>query len=314
MNPLRETLEYGLVRTLIALLRPLPERCVLSAFRALGRLFFLLSARRRRITLQNLAIAFPDKSLRERRRIARAAFLNMAEFTGDSFLLLAGKLRPDDVLARVDDADLEKYRRLTAGNTQGVLHLTGHLGNWELLGNYGALRDFKSHVVARRGSNRLIDERIVVPLRTRYGNQVFYKEKAMTHTVRALKKNEAVAFLIDQKINAREGVPVRFFGREVLAVASCALLQIRMQPLVIPTFMIKTGPRQYRLKVGDPVPWEDDGAPREEQIQRLTQRHQTIIEEAVRAHPEQWFWMHDRFGLGRPRRRKKKNRRRAKRT
>lgn len=312
MNPLREQMEYRLVRGLIALLRPLPERWVTAAFRMLGRLFFLLSTRRRRITLQNLAIAFPEKTPRDRRRIARAAFLNMAEFTGDSFLLLAGKLRPEEILVRVDETDLEKYRRLTAGNTRGVLHLTAHLGNWELLGNYGALRDFKTHVVARRGSNRLIDEQMVLPLRTRYGNRVFYKEKAMINTVKALKHNEAVSFLIDQKINAREGVPVRFFGREVLAVASCALLQIRMQPLVIPTFMIKTGRRRYRLMVGDPVPWEDDGTPRDEQIQRLTQRHQRLIEDTVRAHPEQWFWMHDRFGIGRPRRRKKKKKRRAK--
>lgn len=297
MNPFREKTEYALVKGLIVCLKPMPTKVITSAFRLFGDLFFLIGSRRRNLTLNNLKIAFPEKSRKERRRIARRAFLNMAEFTGDSFLLMAGKLRPEEILSMVDGAQLGKYKAMRNASGKGAIHITGHLGNWELMAQYGALQGLESHVVARRGSNQLIDDRIVTPLRTRYGNKIFYRENAMINTVKALKRNEAVSFLIDQKTSDREGVPVQFFGREVMAVASCAALQIRFNPLVVPVFMMKTGRRRYKLIVGDAIQWKDDGSPQEEQVQKLTQQYQRVIEETIRQYPDQWFWMHNRWRL-----------------
>lgn len=314
MNPVREKSEYILLCGLIGLLKILPERMAEGMFRLFGALFFLLSFRRRKMTLDNLKIAFPEKSHSERLGIAWRSFGNMAEFTGEMFLMLTGKLTPEKIIARVDGADLEKYRRLSAGAKNGILYLTGHLGNWELLGSYGGLQGFRSHVIARKGTNRLIDEKIIVPMRTQYGNKVFYKDNAMINTVKALKRNEAVSVLIDQKIGRKEGVPVQFFGREILAVASCAVLQIRFHPLVIPAFMIKTGRRRYKLLIGDPVEWSDDGSPQEKQIQKLTQLHQNLIEQTIRQYPDQWFWMHNRFKLMDARTRRRQQRRARKMT
>lgn len=297
MNPIREKTEYKLLCGLISLLKILPKKPIEGFFRIFGILFFLLSFRRRNLTLKNLEIAFPEKSRKERARIARRAFVNMAEFTGDSFLLMANKLRQEEILAMVDGSQLEKYKSLRNTSGKGALHITGHLGNWELMAQYGALQGLESHVVARRGSNQLIDDHIVTPLRTRHGNKVFYKENAMLNTVKALKRNEAVSFLIDQKIGPKEGVPVQFFGHEVLAVASCAVLQMRFNPLVLPVFLVKTARRHYKLIVGEAIYWSDDGSPQDEQIQKLTQQYQRVIEETIRQYPDQWFWMHNRWRL-----------------
>lgn len=297
MNPVRERIEYTLLCGLIGLLKVLPERLIVAVFRLFGALFFLIGSRRRTLTLKNLKIAFPEKSRNERLGIAWRAFLNMAEFTGDSFLIMAGKLSREDIFAMVDGSQLEKYRAMRNAAGSGAIHITGHLGNWELMAQYGALQGLESHVVARRGSNQLIDDRIVTPLRTRHGNKVFYKENAMLNTVKALKRNEAVSFLIDQKIGPNEGVPVQFFGQEVLAVASCAVLQIRFSPLVIPVFLMKTARRRYKLIIGDAIEWIDDRSPQEEQVQKLTQQYQRVIEETIRQYPDQWFWMHNRWRI-----------------
>jgi KDO2-lipid IV(A) lauroyltransferase len=309
MNPFREKAEYVLLKGLIRLLWLLPESLTRLFFRLAGALIFILSFQRRSITLRNLKIAFPEKSRRERFGIAWRTFLNMAEFTGDSFLILANKLSRDEILSMVDDSQLQKYIAMRNAADKGALHITGHLGNWELMAQYGALQGLESHIVVRQGSNRLIDDRIVTPLRTRHGNKVFYKENAMINTVKALKRGEAVAFLIDQKIGKKEGVPVQFFGREVLAVASCAVLQMRFNPLVVSLFLMKTGRRKYKLLIGDPIEWTDDGTSKEEQIQKLTQIHQSSIEEIIRAYPDQWFWMHNRFKLKDARTLRRKNRR-----
>jgi KDO2-lipid IV(A) lauroyltransferase len=312
MNAVREKTEYLLLKGLIALLSLLPESATRLFFRLSGAAIFLLSFRRRGMTLKNLKIAFPEKSRGERFGIAWRSFQNMALFTGDSFLVMAGKLTPEKILAMVDDRDLEKYRSIRAGSSQGVIHLTGHLGNWELIADYAAICGYPSNIVARQGTNRLIDEKIVIPLRTRYGNRISYKKNALLFIGKSLRHGEAVAFLIDQKSGKKDGVPVQFFGQEVLAVASCAALHIRFNPLVIPVFMVKTGNKRYRLLVGDRIEWIDDGSPKEEQIQKLTQLQQTVIEQMVRQYPDQWFWMHNRFKLpdARTRRREKRRARR----
>jgi len=297
MNPIREKIEYLLLCGLIGLLKILPIGVVTLIFRAFGALFFLLSPRRRRITQTNLKIAFPEKKPSECRHIAWRAFQNVALSTRDSFLVMANRIDPNKIFERVDGTDLEKYRDLKSNTSRGIMHITAHLGNWELMAQYGALQGLESHVVARKGTNRLIDERIIVPMRTRYGNKVFYKQNALIHTVKALKRGETVSFLIDQKINEKEGVPVTFFGQEILAVAACAVLQIRFHPTVIPVFMVRKGSNRYKLVVGDPIPWQDDGSSQEEQIRTLTQTHQTAIEKMIRQYPDQWFWMHDRWKI-----------------
>jgi KDO2-lipid IV(A) lauroyltransferase len=297
MNPVRERFEYALLCGLIGLLRLLPRKLIEGIFHLFGALFFLLSGRRRNLTLKNLEIAFPEKSRKERRKIAWRTFQNMAEFTGDSFLIMTNKWEKDEILSMVDDSQIERYLELRKTSDTGALHITGHLGNWELIAHYGAWKGLESNVIARRGNNRLIDEKIIVPMRTRYGNKVVYKKNAMRNTVKALKRNEAVSFLIDQKISRKEGVPVQFFGREVLAVASCATLQIRFHPLAIPVFLVKTARRRYKLILGDAITWVDDGSPQKEQIQKLTQKYQRVIEDTIRQYPDQWFWMHNRWRL-----------------
>lgn len=297
MNPLREKTEYAALKGLISLLNVLPEALIDGLLRMFAALFFLLGFQRRRLTLKNLALAFPEKSRSERLGIAWRSYQNMALFMGDSFRMLSGKLTREQILSMVDAEEIEKYRAVRDGSNRGVLHLTGHLGNWELLASYAALRGYPANIIARQGDNRLIDEKIVGPSRTLYGNKIYYKKNALLFIGKALRHGEAVAFQIDQKISRKYGVPVRFFGKEAIAISSSAALQIRFNPLVIPVFVMKTGHKQYKLRVGDPVEWIDDGTPHEEQIQKLTQRHQNIIEDMIRQYPDQWFWMHNRWRL-----------------
>ena len=308
MNPTREKIEYSLLCGVMTLLKLLPEGITEGMFRLFGALYFLFSFRRRNMTLKNLTIAFPEKTRRERRGIAWRVFQNMALFMGDSFLVMANKLTPEKINERVDKESFEKYREVASDSEAGHLHLSGHLGNWELLANYTALSGFPATIIARQGANQLIDEKIIIPMRTRHGNRIIYKDKAMLNMVKTLRRGGTAAFMIDQKIGKKEGIPVRFFGEDILAVASAAHIQIRFKPKVFMTFMIKTGPRKYKLKVSDPVEWIDDGSPESEQVQQLTQRYQSILEEMIRQYPDQWFWMHNRFKLmdARTRRRRKR--------
>ena len=115
--------------------------------------------------------------------------------------------------------------------------------------------------------------------------------------LRALKKGDLVGILIDQNLNDRIHVKAPFFNREVNCTPTPALLQIRYKADVWPVCMIHTPSNHFKFIIGDPIPWDVDQRPEEEQVIELTRRHQATIEKMIRAHPDQWFWMHNRWKI-----------------
>ena len=298
MNPLREKIEYILSRGYFAFLRCCPAPMIYGTCILLASMFYRVGIKRRRITLKNLALAFPEKPQNERTQIARASYRHFGRVVAESSMVLAGKINREKLLAMVDGEQMQKLLDLEASTEKGILFITGHLGNFELLAHYtGMLFKRQGHVVARRGSNRLIDDRIITPMRESFGNQVVYKSRALPRVARALKTGGHAGLLIDIKTNEKEGVPVQFFGKETFGVKSSAYLQIKLNPLVVPMTLVRADSGRYRLVVAEPIEWQDNGQPIEEQIDELTQLHQNALEKLVREAPEQWLWMHNRWRL-----------------
>lgn len=298
MNPFREKTEYRLTKGFFLILRLCPEPVIYGACNMVASLTYRLGTQRRNLTLRNLELAFPEKTEKERLRIARAAYKHFGRLIAESAMILADKINREKLLEMVDGEQMQKLLDLEAGTDKGILFITGHLGNFELLAHYtGMLFKRQGHVVARQGNNRLIDEKIVTPMRESFGNKVVHKKRALPRIARALKSGGHAGLLIDIKTNAREGVPVRFFEKETLGIKSSAYLQLKLDPLVVPMTMVRAESGQYRLIVSDPVAWQDNGQPVEEQITELTQIHQTELEKLIRQYPEQWFWMHNRWKL-----------------
>jgi KDO2-lipid IV(A) lauroyltransferase len=298
MNPIREKFEYHLAKGFFLILRGCPAPLIYGACHLMAAMYYWIGRSRRRITLANLQIAFPEKPQKERIQIARAAYAHFGRVIAESAMILAGKINRDKLTEMVDDEQLKKLLDLEASTDKGILFITGHLGNFELLAHYtGMYFKRQAHVVARRGDNRLIDDRIVTPLRESFGNKVVHKSRALPRIARALKSGGHAGLLIDIKTNIKQGTPVQFFGEKTLGIKSSAYLQVKLNPLVIPIAMIRTDAKHYKLIVIDPVPWSDDGRPIEEQINDLTQIHQTELEKLIRATPEQWLWMHNRWRI-----------------
>jgi len=313
MNPLREKTEYVLTKRFFCILRLCPSGVIYGLCRGFAFLFYTLGFRRRRMTLQNMQLALPNLSAKKRRQMARASFDHFGQFMAESTMIMAGKIDHAKLLDMVDGTDISKLLTLEKSTDKGILLITGHLGNFELLAHYtGSQLTRTGHVVARKGTNQLVDDRIVTPLRESFGNNVIYKERALPHVARALKRGEHVGLLIDIKSNAKRGVPITFFGNETHAIKSSAYLQIKLNPIVVPITMARVKPKRYKFIIGDPIAWSDNGQPIEEQISELTQIHQTALEKLIRQHPEQWLWMHNRFQLmdARTRRRQKRKARR----
>ncbi len=310
MNPIREQTEYTLSKGFFGLLRICPACLIYGICRAFAAAFYLLAIRRRKITLCNLKLALPDLPVKERVRIARCAFDHFGQFIAESTMILAGKLNKEQLMRMVDGGDMQKLLDLEQSTEKGILFITGHLGNFELLAHYTGMQ-FKRQglVVARRGNNQLIDDKIVTPMRESFGNSVIYKDRALPRIARGLRKGNHIGLLIDIKVKARQGTPVQFFNHKTFAINSSAYLQLKLNPLVVPMTMVRIAPRKYKLVTGNPIEWTDNGNPMEEQVAELTQAHQTELEKLIRAYPEQWLWMHDRWELPELERARRKKRR-----
>ncbi len=296
---LREQIEYAAVATLLNFSRLLPRRMVYGLFSAVSLLMYVALKGRRQITLANLQIAFPERSDRERRKLARKAYLNIADSLALNNLIMTGRVSDEEILGLVETEGWDKFQERKSTYDAGVLVVTGHLGNWELMPQYGGLVfDEQLHVIARKGDNQIIEQKVVFPLRKRFGMKVYYKKNALMHITKNVKKGDICALLLDQKLKPRGGgFYCDFFGHPAPTGGSPALLQIRFGIPVQPMFLVKTAPHQHKLIIPEPIPWEDNGKPLEEQVQELTRLHQKMLEDMIRKYPEQWFWMHNRWGL-----------------
>src|SRR5262249_35340061 len=126
---MRHRLEYVVVRVTLATVRVMPDAVVRAFGRAIGMIFYAADGAHRRIAYRNLSTAFPLRSARERRRIARAAFAHFGRLLME--LLKFSTLSREAMLARVEFEGEERARTAYA-HGKGVLFVTGHFGFWEL--------------------------------------------------------------------------------------------------------------------------------------------------------------------------------------
>jgi KDO2-lipid IV(A) lauroyltransferase len=278
----RNALEYCLALAVVKSLEWAPLGMAEWLARRYAAALDLALPRLRRVAERNLAFAMPRENAG---RIVDGVFRSIAR------LLVAFAKFP--AIARVNAGQwircegAEHFEQaLRAG--RGVLFATAHLGNWELSAFAHALFTGPMNVVVRPLDNPLID-RMVERRRGLSGNRLISKRDIARPILKALAANEAVGILIDQNSSPDSGVFVDFFGVPACAGTGFAKLAARSGAAVIPGFALwSEDERRYVLRFYPPVPMTGDAA-------RDTAALQKRLEEIVRAHPDQWLWIHRRW-------------------
>ena len=294
---MRIFLEYYALKGVLLLTKLLPIPLIYGFCKLLAALFFTLDKRRRTITLQNLALAYPHKTEDERYTLAKNIYKSVAISIAEMLLMMHQRLDIDLMVSNYEEA-LHELKRYFDDANRGKLLLTAHFGNWELLAHFLAKHGYPMVVIGRKGNNHLIEEHITTPFRTRYGNTLAHKSKAMAAIVRAFTQKKIAGMLIDQKSGGSSSIKINFFGHPADTINSIGLLKLRYNPSVVPLFMAHQSDGRYKLIIGST---QEIALPEElnetEKIKRLTQHYNDIIEAVIKEYPEQWFWMHDRWRL-----------------
>jgi KDO2-lipid IV(A) lauroyltransferase len=272
-----------------AVVQRLPRRLALALGRSLGRVWADLDPRHVRIAVDNLRHAFPHWDESRLYRTARGVYAHFGQVLFD-ILWLAPRTR-DEVLSLVDVEGADKARAALAEG-RGVVMVTGHMGNWEVNGIALGWLFEPVAVVARPLDNPGLDERLVT-FRQKSGNPVVYKRRALGQALRLLRSGQAVAFLVDQNVQADEGIFVDFFGRPAATTTAAAALAVRVDCPILHGWAELRGDGRYLLHLEGTRP--RPGAEPTAEVARLTQEMTSAIEGYIRSAPEQWLWIHRRW-------------------
>ena len=257
----------------------------------IGRIALLLTPRLRRTGDRNLRLAFPEKTSDERRRILQALYRHLGWLLAE-FCQMPRYTR-DQTRSFIRYEGLEHY--LAARNLgKGVLVLTGHLGAWELSSFYHSLMGYPMSIVIRRLDNPLVDG-LVNRIRCLHGNQVLHKDDFARGLLAAMKRGQTVGILMDTNMTPPQGAFVDFFGHSACTGSGLARVARRTGASVLPGFLLwEEATQQYVLRFGPALdlPISDDA---EADALAHTALFTKVIEQYVRAYPEQWLWLHRRW-------------------
>jgi KDO2-lipid IV(A) lauroyltransferase len=280
-NRLEYTLAWAVVRSL--------EWTPIAAAHALGRFYARLLDRAlprlRRVAERNLRLAMPELDAGARGAIIDGVYRSIARLLV-TFARFPS-IRPDNLDRWIR---IEGTEHIDAALRQGhgVLFATAHLGNWELSAFAHALASGPMSVLVRPLDNPLID-RLVERRRGLSGNRVMFKKDFARPILKALAANDKVGILIDQNSSLDTGVFVDFFGVPACAGTGLAKLAAHSDAAVIQAYALwMEDEGRYLLRFEPPLEITGDST-------RDTQALQAGLEAAIRAHPDQWLWIHRRW-------------------
>lgn len=287
---MRERLEYILAWVGLKFLGLLPR----PAARWVGAMFAAAAYKVRpslgRTAMLNLRLAFPDWSDVQRKQVIRGMIRQVGWMAGEFSQFPKYTRENIERIILVDGfQNFDAARR----RGKGVLFLTGHMSAWELAPFAQALYGYPLSFLVRPIANRRVDA-LINGYRCRSGNQPIEKNKSARSILKVLSEGGTVGVLSDHNTSA-EGVFVNFFGVPAATTSGLARIALRTDAAVVPGFLWWDQElRKYRLCFDPPIPLTRTGR-EETDIVENTARFTRAIEDYVRAHPDQWLWVHKRW-------------------
>lgn len=270
----------------------LPLKLALCIGDAFGHLIYLFWGSRRNIALDNIRSAVERGAVtltEDPGAVIRQNFRNFGKFIIEDIKIYYGFA--GSLFRSIEVRGTENFTRAHEKG-KGVMLITGHCGNWDLMAVYLSMVLTRAKIIARKQNNEFIN-RFIVRTREKYGNDIIYKQGALKQVLTALKKNETVAMLIDQSVIKAEGIIIHFLGKNAYAMKTPALIARKTGAAVVPLFISRTE-KGHLIEIQQEIPLvaeEDSDA---------ALLHDTInfsrpIEDYIRSHPSEWLWIHRRW-------------------
>lgn len=283
VNTLVHLIEAGLLTLLLAAFRILPLDAASWAGGFLGRAIgpYL---RAHRTAAKNLGQVFPEKSEAERQQILTGMWNNLGR--------VAAELPHLSEKTLMDRITIHGVEHIPAPDVPAML-VSGHLGNWEILPPLAARHGMRVALVYRHANNHFVDA-IIARIRSAGVARLIPKgPQGAVKIVRAIKSGESLAMLVDQKMSF--GIAVPFFGRPAMTAPAVAELALRYNMPLIMVRVVRKAGAHFDVTVDPPLAYAKTGDDAADALAVMTAINRRL-EAWIREHPEQWFWVHKRWG------------------
>ncbi len=236
---------------------------------------------------RNLRIAFPDMDEDERNRLA----VDQWEQTGRTFAELAVMDRLTPESGRIDLVGMERLHAIRDSGKPVVL-ISGHLANFEVMAAVIMAAGVPCQVTYRAANNPYVDA-LIRQSRERYGIKLFAPKGDGTRELMAgMKRGESIALLVDQKYS--QGPEVEFFGQPVNASPGAARMALKFGTVMQPLSVVRLPGVRFRVTAHEPIAVPDTGD-KAADVRAGVQAANRFVEDRVREHPVDWFWVHKRW-------------------
>ncbi|MCE9629837.1 MAG: lysophospholipid acyltransferase family protein [Planctomycetia bacterium] len=282
---------YAAVRVSICIIQSLPRS---TCERAAKRLSSLLANRvriRRAVVRENLQTAFPEMTADERRRTAQGMWEHL-------LLMVVEIAHANRVIHKTTWRrhlrihGMEQFVRQLWLDRPTVI-LSGHYGNFELAAYLFGLFGFRIFSVARELDNPLLD-RFVTEFRESRGQRILPKKGSAPDVAQVMEENGAIGLLGDQAAGPR-GCWVNFFGKPASVHKAIGVFSLSASaPVLVCTATRRKGLFDYDLRL-EGIADQAAGGPETGDLTALSQWYTTLLEQAIRREPAQYWWVHRRW-------------------
>jgi KDO2-lipid IV(A) lauroyltransferase len=262
---------------------------------ALGCLWFDILRIRRKVALDNLKACFGEKSEEERLTIARSSVYHI----GRSFVeflripAIAESREQRDYWRQKFTIHGEDNLKAALAKGHGVFLLTAHVGNGDWATAGMALSGYHIHVITKEIKLGWLNT-FWFETRQSLGTDLIADRNSSLAILKLMKKNQIVAFMLDQFLGPPIGIKTQFFGRETGTAMGLALLAGRSQAAVVPAYSYRDPDGMTHVVFEPEIPFVE-GENKDETMTKMTQAYCDRIETWVRKIPEQWMWVHRRW-------------------
>jgi KDO2-lipid IV(A) lauroyltransferase len=239
---------------------------------------------------RHLAIAFPNESPEALRALARRVFKAVGQ-TGMEFLRM-NSMTTQAIVNTVEQVEGREHLEAALARGKGVVCLTGHIGNWELLPIFTTAQGWKTAVVAQKLYDPRLDE-LLNGFRARRGVTIIQRGNVTTSIIRSLRSNMLLGMLNDQDTNV-DSRWAPFFGRLAKTPIGMFRLTRRTGAAVVPVFTARQPNGKNRVYIYPALDLKATDQEERDLLEGATLSN-AAIEAFIRRFPEQWVWFHARW-------------------
>ena len=294
-RPLRKRIKYTAifwaVLFMIFLSRLMPRSWWLAFFGWLGKMAYGFQSRFKDLVIYHLGLAFgKEKSTKEILALSKEVYVMIGKNGGD--ILRSWSIKTREQLEKFVILEGKEHAEKAKARGKGIIYFTGHIGAFELMITTMGLHGMPFMVIGTALKDDRLND-ILVQFRAAHGSEPIQRGRETFKLIKTLKSGGAVGMLIDQDTRVKSRF-VNFFGMQASTPVGAAMMAMKTGAAVIPaTIHLGKDYKQHMVLLPE-LELINTGDEEKDMIAN-TQVFTTILEQAIRRHPAQWVWMHERW-------------------